>query len=152
MMRKMMGKMTGQIDLRWCSLTVTISATVVCKTPIFLNAKIRQNGKFMRAIAVTTAQRVKAIPEVPTIAEAGVPGYEATLWYGFLAPARTPDAILKKLNAELATVLKSPDVIEKLATQGVEAYHTTPEQFATLIRVEHDKWAKIIKAGGVKTD
>ena len=106
----------------------------------------------LRIIAITTAQRAKAIPDVPTIAEAGVPGYEATLWYGFVAPARTPDAIIKRLNTELATVLKNPDVIAKLSTQAVEPFHTTPEQFGMLIRTEYDKWAKVIKAGGIKTD
>ena len=106
----------------------------------------------LRIIAITTAQRAKAIPEVPTIAEAGVPGYEATLWYGFVAPARTPEAILRRLNTELATALKHPDVIEKLSTQAVEPFHTSPEQFGTLIRTEYDKWARVIKAGGIKTD
>lgn len=106
----------------------------------------------LRIIAITTAQRAKAIPEVPTIAEAGVPGYEATLWYGFVAPARTPDAIVRRLNTELATTLRNPEVIEKLSTQAVEPFHTSPEQFGTLIRTEYEKWAKVIKAGGIKTD
>ena len=106
----------------------------------------------LRVIALTSAQRVKAMPEVPTIAEAGVPGYEATLWYGFIAPARTPDAILKKLNTELATTLKNADVIEKLSTQGVEPYHTSPEQFGALIRAEFEKWAKVIRTGGIKIE
>ena len=106
----------------------------------------------LRIIALTTAQRSRAIPEVPTIAEAGVPGYEATLWYGVLAPARTPEAIIKRLNAELATSLKHPDVVEKLSTQAVEPHHTSPEQFATLIRTELTKWAKVIAATGVKAD
>jgi tripartite-type tricarboxylate transporter receptor subunit TctC len=106
----------------------------------------------LRIIALTSAQRVRAIPEVPTIAEAGVPGYEATLWYGLVAPARTPDAILKRLNTELATALKNPDVIEKLSMQAVEPFHSSPEQFGTLIRTEFEKWAKVIKSGGIKTD
>lgn len=106
----------------------------------------------LRIIAITTAQRSKAIPEVPTIAEAGVPGYADTLWYGFVAPARTPDAVIRRLNAELATTLKHPDVIEKLSTQAVEPFHTSPEQFGALIRTEYEKWAKVIKAGAIKTD
>jgi tripartite-type tricarboxylate transporter receptor subunit TctC len=106
----------------------------------------------LRIIAITTAQRAKAIPEVPTIAESGVPGYADTLWYGFLAPARTPDAIIKRLNAELATALRNPEVIEKLSTQAVEPSHTSPEQFGMLIRTEFEKWAKVIKAGEIKID
>ena len=106
----------------------------------------------LRVLGLTTAQRSRAIPEVPTIAEAGVPGYETTLWYGILAPARTPDAIVRRLNAELGTALKLPDVVEKLSTQAVEPYHTSPEQFAALIRSEIPKWAKVIKASGVQPE
>lgn len=106
----------------------------------------------LRIIALTTARRSKAIPEVPTIAESGVPGYEATLWYGMLAPARTPDAIIKRVNSELATVLKHPEVVEKLSTQAVEPHHTSPDQFAALIRTELAKWSKVISASGVKAD
>ena len=106
----------------------------------------------LRAIAITSGQRAKTIPEVPTIAEAGVPGYETTLWYGIIAPARTPEPIVKRLNSELATTLRNPDVIEKLSTQAVEPFHTSPEQFGTLIRTELEKWAKVIKAGAIKID
>ena len=106
----------------------------------------------LKIIALTTAQRAKALPEVPTIAESGVPGYDCTLWYGILAPARTPDAIVKRMNAELGTALKSPDVVEKLSTQAVEPHHTSPEQFAALIRNELGKWDKVIRASGVKLE
>jgi tripartite-type tricarboxylate transporter receptor subunit TctC len=106
----------------------------------------------LRIIAITSGQRNKAIPDVPTIAESGVPGYADTLWYGFVAPARTPEAIIKRLNTELATALRHPDVVEKLSTQAVEPFHTTPEQFGALIRAEHEKWAKVIKASGIKID
>jgi tripartite-type tricarboxylate transporter receptor subunit TctC len=110
-----------------------------------------RNGR-LKVIAVTTAQRVKAISEVPTIAESGVPGYEASIWYGFIAPAKTPEGIVKRFNAELATAVKAPEVIEKLSAQGVEPFHTSPERFGTLIRTEHDKWAKVIKAGNIKPE
>jgi tripartite-type tricarboxylate transporter receptor subunit TctC len=106
----------------------------------------------LKIIALTTAQRAKALPDVPTIAESGVPGYECSLWYGILAPARTPDAIVRRMNAELGTALKSPDVVEKLSTQAVEPHHTTPEQFGALIRAELGKWDKVIKASGVKAE
>ena len=106
----------------------------------------------LKIIALTTAKRSQAIPEVPTIAESGVPGYDATLWYGILAPPRTPDAVIKRMNAELGTTLKSPDIVEKLSTQAVEPHHTSPEQFAALIRTELAKWSKVIRASGVKAD
>ena len=106
----------------------------------------------LRIIAITSAQRVKAIPDVPTVAESGVPGYEMTLWYGFIAPARTPDAILKRVNSELAVALKHPDVIEKLSSQAVEPSPTSPEQFGKLIRTELEKWTKVIRATGIKLE
>lgn len=106
----------------------------------------------LRIVAITTAQRSHAIPEVPTIAESGVPGYEATLWYGFLAPARTPGAIVKRLNSELGVVMSNASGVEKLSAEAVEAYHTSPEQFAALIRTEVTKWAKVITATHVKAD
>jgi tripartite-type tricarboxylate transporter receptor subunit TctC len=110
-----------------------------------------RSGK-LKIIALTTAKRSQAIPEVPTIAESGVPGYEATLWYGILAPARTPEAIIKRMNAELTTALKNPDMVEKLSTQAVEPHPTSPEQFAALIRSELAKWSKVISASGMKSD
>jgi tripartite-type tricarboxylate transporter receptor subunit TctC len=109
-----------------------------------------RTGK-LKIIALTTAKRSQAIPEVPTISET-VPGYDATLWYGILAPLRTPEAIIKRLNAELGTALKSPDIVEKLSTQAVEPHHTSPEQFAALIRTELAKWSKVISTSGVKSD
>lgn len=106
----------------------------------------------LRVIAITTGRRSPAIPDVPTIAESGVPDYDATLWYGILAPAKTPEALVKRMNAELATTLKNADVVEKLSTQAVEPHHTAPEKFAALIRSEVAKWSKVITAAGVKTD
>ena len=110
-----------------------------------------RSGK-LRVIAITTGRRSPAIPDVPTIAESGVPGYDATLWYGMLAPAKTPEALVKRMNAELATTLKNADVVEKLSTQAVEPHHTAPEKFAALIRSEVAKWSKVIKAAGMKAD
>jgi tripartite-type tricarboxylate transporter receptor subunit TctC len=110
-----------------------------------------RSGK-LRIIALTTAKRAKALPDVPTIAESGVPGYDATLWYGILAPARTPEPLVKRMNAELGTALKAPDVVEKLSSQAVEPHHTSPEQFAALIRGELAKWSKVISTSGVKSD
>ncbi|MDB5866095.1 MAG: Tricarboxylate transport protein TctC, partial [Betaproteobacteria bacterium] len=109
-----------------------------------------RSGK-LKIVALTTAKRSQALPGVPTIAET-VPGYDATLWYGILAPARTPDVLIRRMNAELATALKNPEVVEKLSTQAVEPHHTSPEQFAALIRNELAKWTKVITASGVKAD
>jgi tripartite-type tricarboxylate transporter receptor subunit TctC len=106
----------------------------------------------LRAIAVTSAKRSPAAPDLPTIAESGVPGYEAVAWFGVLAPAATPPAIVKKLNAEIIKVLKSPDVAERLSSQGAEPVSNTPEQFSAYIKSEMAKWAKVIKASGAQVD
>ena len=114
----------------------------------------------LRAIAVTSAQRSPALPDLPTIAESGLPGFEATSWFGVLAPAGTPPAIINRLNAEINKWLQSPDGKEKLLAQGAlieprgESVTAggSPEQFAAFIRSETDKWAKVIKASGAKVD
>jgi tripartite-type tricarboxylate transporter receptor subunit TctC len=105
----------------------------------------------LRIIALTAARRSPALPDVATIAES-VPGYDATLWYGILAPGRTSESIVRRMNSELATTLRNSDVVEKLSTQAVEPHHSSPEQFATLIRSELAKWSKVITASGVKAD
>jgi tripartite-type tricarboxylate transporter receptor subunit TctC len=106
----------------------------------------------LRIIALTAAKRSPVLPDTPTIAEAGVPGYEATLWYGMVAPARTPEPIIKRINAELATALRSRDLAERMSAQAVEPHHTSPEEFGALIRGEVAKWGKVITATGVKAD
>jgi tripartite-type tricarboxylate transporter receptor subunit TctC len=106
----------------------------------------------LRAIAVTSAKRSPAMPDLPTIAESGVPGYDAVAWFGVLAPAGTPPAIVKKLNAEIVKVLKSPDVAARLAGQGAEPVSNTPEEFSAYIKTEMVKWAKVIKASGAQVD
>jgi tripartite-type tricarboxylate transporter receptor subunit TctC len=105
----------------------------------------------LRIIALTTARRSPALPDVATMAES-VPGYDATLWYGILAPGRTPEGIIKRMNLELATTLRNVDIVEKLSTQAVEPHHSSPEQFAALIRSELTKWSRVITASGVKAD
>ncbi len=104
----------------------------------------------LRALGVTTAKRTQALPDVPSIAEAGVPGYEATQWFGVLAPAGTPRPIIDKLNAEMVKLLKSPDVRERFIADGTDPAPTTPEEFAAYIKSETDKWTKVIKAAGIK--
>ncbi len=106
----------------------------------------------LRIYGITSAKRSPALSDVPTIAEAGVPGYESSLWYGVLAPGKTPMPIVRRINAEFEKALRLPDVIEKLASQGVDTYYSTPEQFAARIKDEIPKWAKVISASGVRAE
>ena len=106
----------------------------------------------LRAVAVTSAQRAPVLPDVPTIAESGLPGFEATSWFGVLAPAGTPPEIIKRLNTEIDKWLQTSEAKEKLLAQGAAAAGGSPEEFASYIRSETDKWAKVIKASGAKVD
>lgn len=106
----------------------------------------------LRALAVTSVQRAPALPDVPTIAESGLPGFEATSWFGVLAPAGTPPAIIARLNADLGQWLQSPDAREKLLAQGALAAGGSPEAFAAHIRAETEKWARVVKVSGAKVD
>jgi len=92
------------------------------------------------------------LPDVPTAAEAGMPGYEATTWWGFLVPAKTSREIVAKLNAEIARILKMPDVRERMMNAGSEPGGGTPEQFKAFIDAEMIKWAKVVKDSGAKAD
>jgi tripartite-type tricarboxylate transporter receptor subunit TctC len=104
----------------------------------------------LRALAVTGARRAPAAPTLPTVAESGVPGYEVTAWYGVSAPAKTPRAIVDRLHTEIVRAVKSPDLRERLTTQGADPIHLTPEQYTVFIQNEIAKWAKVIKAAGIK--
>jgi len=106
----------------------------------------------LRAIGVTGTQRSNAFPGVPTLAESGLPGYEATNWYGAMVPARTPRDIVAKLNTELTRILQLPDVKGRFQDEGGEVTPTPPEQFAAFIARELPKWAKIVKASGARVD
>jgi tripartite-type tricarboxylate transporter receptor subunit TctC len=109
-------------------------------------------GGKLRPLAVTTARRTPALPDVPTMIEAGVPGFEVTSWFAVFAPARTPKEIVAKLNSEMVKILNSPDVKEKLAQQSVEAAPTTPEELAAFVKSETERWAKVIKATGATVE
>ena len=110
-----------------------------------------RSGKLV-PLAVTTAKRSPELPNVPTIAEAGVPGYEATSWFGMLAPAATPAPIVAKLNAALVKVLAQPEVKKKINDQGAEAYSETPAEFAAFIQKESVKWGKVVRESGAVAD
>ena len=106
----------------------------------------------LRAIAVTSAKRAPALPDVPTIAESGLPGFEASSWFGIVAPAGTPPAIIARINNDVDQWLQSSEAKEKLLAQGAIPAGGTPEQFAAHIRDETEKWAKVVKASGAKVD
>jgi len=106
----------------------------------------------LRALAVTSSRRAAALPDVPTVAEAGVPGYEASSWFGLVAPAGTPKEIVEKTQQVIAAAWSRPDVRDKLLGQGAEPVANAPAEFAKYIDAEMAKWAKVVKASGAKID
>jgi tripartite-type tricarboxylate transporter receptor subunit TctC len=106
----------------------------------------------VKALGVTGAKRTPTLPDVPTIAEAGVAGFNADLWLGVWGPAKLPQEITDKLASEIARLLKLPDVRERLAAQGMEPVGNTPAQFAEFVRRENAQWSKVVKAAGVKAE
>ncbi len=106
----------------------------------------------LRGLAVTTAARVSALPELPTVAESGMKGYESSQWYGVLAPAGTAEDILNALNAQIAAVMHNPEMKERLTAEGLVAVGSTRSQFASHIKTETAKWAKVIKQSGARID
>ena len=117
-----------------------------------LSAQAQLKGGKLRALAVTGSKRSPMLPDLPTIAEAGVRGYEVTGWYGVFAPSGTPRRIVLRLNAEIARVLKLPDVSQRLTAEGAEIMVNTPEQFAAFIKAEMAKWSKAVKLSGATAD
>ena len=109
-------------------------------------------SKKLKAIAVTSAKRAQSLPELPTIAEAGVPGYEVTSWYGALAPAGTPESVIRKLNGDFVGTIRTAVIAAKLVEAGAEPVANTPEQFAVFIRSELKKWAKVVQESGAKAE
>lgn len=106
----------------------------------------------LRALTVTTTTRSPAAPEVPTMIEAGVPGFDISNWFGVFVPAGTPKDIIAKLNTEMVRALKQPDVKDKLSSQGAEAVGNTPDELERFVRAETAKYSQLVKASGVRAD
>jgi tripartite-type tricarboxylate transporter receptor subunit TctC len=106
----------------------------------------------VRALGVTSSKRISTLPEVPTIAESGLPGYEVTNWYGVMAPAGVPKDVLTKIHADVARALKQPDVQQRFAAEGGDATPNTPGEFAAFIKNEIVKWSKAVRESGAKVD
>jgi tripartite-type tricarboxylate transporter receptor subunit TctC len=129
--------MGGRIDFTFASYTAALPAL--------------QAGR-ARAIAVTGTKRLALLPDLPTVAEAGIPGYEAVGWWGYAAPAGTPPAIIERLNREINAALVSPELRTPLEALGIEVLGTTPEQFSAYIRSEIETWRQIIRKGNIHKD
>jgi tripartite-type tricarboxylate transporter receptor subunit TctC len=110
-----------------------------------------KSGK-LRPLAVTSLQRTPALPDVPTLNESGLKGFEAVAWNGLTAPAKTPRDVILKINADVLKVISSPELKERLKAEGSDPVGNSPEQFATYLRDEIAKWAKVIKFAGVKAE
>jgi tripartite-type tricarboxylate transporter receptor subunit TctC len=140
-----------------CSaFTPAITDLVGGHVPIMFDSAIAilpqiKAGK-VKAIAITSAKRSAVLPDVPTFAEAGMPGFESYAWYGFFAPAKTPPDIIAKLNAAALKVMKSPDWHRVLTDPGSENVGESPEQFAAFTKAEATKWAKVVKESGATID
>jgi tripartite-type tricarboxylate transporter receptor subunit TctC len=104
----------------------------------------------LRALGTTGAKRSSVLPNLPTVAETGVPGYEAVQWYGLFAPAKTPKEIITKLHGAMVGVLQNPAIKDKLSTDGAEPVGNTPEEFARFLRSETEKWGKVVRTAGIK--
>jgi len=129
--------LAGQVQLMFTNIPATLSNI--------------QAGK-LKPLGVTTLKRSQSLPNVPTIAESGLPGYEFSAWYGIMAPAGTPKEIVAKINADLNKILKDPDVIEKLLGQGTEIVNLGPEQFKNVIKSDSAKYAKLVSDIGLKPE
>jgi tripartite-type tricarboxylate transporter receptor subunit TctC len=138
------GSAPAMIDLL-SGQVVTMAATMLTGMPHVRSGRLR-------AIGLTGSKRNAAAPDVPTIAEAGVPGYEAVQWYGLLAPAQIPKDIVVRLNREMVAILQLPEIKERFAADGGDAAPTTPEEFGRYIRSETEKWARVAKAAGIRPE
>lgn len=134
------------------ALTDLLAGQVSLMFDLVLTAQPHVRSGAAKALGVTGRSRSAALPNVPTIAESGVPGYEVSAWFGIFAPAGTPAAIVNRLNAEIVKIMRLPEMKERLASQGTDALTSTPEQFAAHVRDELAKWSRVVKASGMKVD
>ena len=152
LLKSMAGLDIQHIPYRGTSPAVTdiISGQIHAMFANALTAKPQVDSGKVRALAVSGPKRIAAMPDVPPVAQAGVPGYEAMQWYGLLAPAGTPQDIMVRLHAEATKALQTADMKEKLATDGAEPVGSTSAEFAALIKSELDKWAKVASAAKIE--
>jgi tripartite-type tricarboxylate transporter receptor subunit TctC len=138
------GPTPGMIDL----IAGRVSVMATSTTSTLPHVK---SGR-LRALGVTTARRAAGLPDIPTVAETGLPGYESASWFGFMAPAATPKEVIARLNREIVAILNQPEVKERFARDGADVVAGTPEAFDAYIRAEVVKWAKVVKAAGIKAE
>jgi tripartite-type tricarboxylate transporter receptor subunit TctC len=131
------------------ALTALLGNQISVFFSTFASALPHVKAERLRAYAVTSAKRAPTLPEVPTVAESGVPGYEYSTWYGLLAPARTPRAITDKLNQTTATVLNAPDYRQRLLAQGLDPFPSTTMRFSAYLKSETAKWTKVVHAAKI---
>jgi len=134
------------------ALTALIGGEVSLMFNNLLTALPHVKAGRLRALAVTSAERSPAAPEIPTMAESGLPGYDVSTWYGLLVPAGTPKEIVARLNAEVVRILNLPELKERLRSQGADVIPSTPDQFAAHIRQEMVKWAQVVRQSGARAD
>lgn len=134
------------------AITDLLAGQVSIYIPVLPSVVQLAKAERLRLLAVTGARRSSAMPDVPTVAESGLPGFEAINWFGLMAPAATPPEIVGRLNAETAKVLQAPDVRDKLASLGFEIQSSTPQEFTALLKSETEKWARVVKASGARAE
>ena len=124
---------------------VAISFSTIVSQPLVASGKLR-------GLAVTSAKRFASVSQMPTVAESGLPGYEAVAWYGVFAPDGTPQEIVSRLNTEIVKIVNAPDVRELFLKQGATSYALTPDEFTKVVQRDVAKWAKVVKASGAKPE
>lgn len=134
------------------AMTDVISGQVQVSIPTIPAGLQHAKAGRLRALAVTSVHRSSVAPEVPTMIEAGIPGYSASNWYGIAAPAKTPRPIVMRLNQAIRATMATPDLAERLIALGLEPATSSPEEFSAFVKSEVDKWAKVVKASGLKPD
>ncbi len=134
------------------SIIAVVSGHVPATVAAMLGAIPQVRARRLRALGVTSATRVPGAVDIPTIAEAGVPGYESAQWYGLVAPTGTLRDIILRVNKEAVAILRTPEIAERLANDGSQVVAGTPEEFGAFIRAETEKWAKVAKAAGIKPE